>query len=213
MSLRRVLRETCSIPRHGTYEFCLDSDDGAKLWIGEKEIINNNGVHGVGWPKCATVELGSGKSPFKVTYFENVGLAALRLFWAPPGSDGARSIVPAAAFENGIRAEYFRECHFHKNIASLQLEHKQPARPNTVVTNLGIDFPLCDGYWCPNYKGEGGSCQEDASVDDSCLPSRTISLPDLQDTSSLISQGHASSRSRAMTARTSTLATICQRHS
>ena len=189
-----------TIPTSGDYDFCLDSDDGSKLWIAGAEIVDDNGVHGLGWPQCGTVEgLKKGqKVTVKVKYFENDGLAGLRFYWKVPGAGGDPVIVPASALshrahaggggasgetdEPGLLGEYYRDCHAHENLESLGLQLKQPVF-RTVVKKREINYQYCHDYWCPDYVApdndksndrwwERDVCQEDPTTHDSCVPYR-----------------------------------------
>ncbi|BEL03951.1 hypothetical protein Q0Z83_021420 [Actinoplanes sichuanensis] len=79
----------------GTYTFRLTSDDGSKLWIGDKLVIDHDGLHG-NVPKDGTVDLAAGLHPLRVEHFEREGGQELRLAWQPPGA-GAFTTVPTSA--------------------------------------------------------------------------------------------------------------------
>jgi hypothetical protein len=75
-----ALRFTGKIKAHksGRYSFCLDSDDGARLFIDGAIVIDNDGLH----PRQAvwgTVELGAGLHDLEVQYFQHSGGRALDL--------------------------------------------------------------------------------------------------------------------------------------
>jgi hypothetical protein len=146
-------------PETGTYEFCLDSDDGSKLWVNGIMVADDNGVHGMGWPECGTVDLTANiKVDIQVNYYENDGLAGLRLYWRLPSADTANDpvIVPPSAFSHphdggktshpGLVGEYFRQCHKHENLASLDLRRKQPVS-HTVVKKREINYGYCIDFW------------------------------------------------------------------
>lgn len=86
----------------GSYGLRLSSDDGSRLTIDGKQIIENDGVHPV-VPVEATVSLSAGAHPYRIEFFENRGGEALRLEWRTPGSS-AWDIVPrdALATEAGV---------------------------------------------------------------------------------------------------------------
>jgi hypothetical protein len=82
------------IEKEGAYTFYLNSDDGSKLLLNNRELINNDGLHGskeIG----ATVNLSAGKYPLKVLYFENTGSQFLKLEYEGPGI--SRRTVPAGS--------------------------------------------------------------------------------------------------------------------
>jgi len=79
-------------PRGGDYTFRLHSDDGARLFIDGRLVVNNDGLHA---PQSAsgTVHLSAGNHEVVVEYFQGPRYyIALQLFWTVPGS-------PEAIFE------------------------------------------------------------------------------------------------------------------
>ena len=68
----------------GVYKFRLLSDDGAKLYIDKKLVIDNDGIHGPS-SKTGTVTLNSGTHHFRLDYFQGPrNMIALQLFVTPP---------------------------------------------------------------------------------------------------------------------------------
>lgn len=57
------------IDKAATYRFELTSDDGARLYIDDAELIDNDGQHPV-QQKSASVELSSGAHHIRVSYFQ-----------------------------------------------------------------------------------------------------------------------------------------------
>lgn len=84
-------------PSAGRYRFRLSSDDGSRLTIGGRLVVDHDGLH-ASTPKVGEVELAAGRQEFLVEYFENEGGQELRLEWSPPGSDGF-AVVPESALE------------------------------------------------------------------------------------------------------------------
>ena len=70
-------------PRAGEYQFFLTSDDGSRLYIDDKEIINNDGSHSAR-EKTGKLNLSAGTHRIMVTYFESGGGEALVLDWSGP---------------------------------------------------------------------------------------------------------------------------------
>ena len=66
------------VPADALYEFALSSDDGSSLEVGERVVINNDGLHG-DEEKTGMIALRSGLHPFVVRYFQGGGGAALSL--------------------------------------------------------------------------------------------------------------------------------------
>lgn len=82
---------TVSITEPGRYTFYLNSDDGSRLYLDGKELINNDGLHGP-VEKSESVELSSGGHQIVVTYFDNGGGDALSLAWRGPGNRRKQAI-------------------------------------------------------------------------------------------------------------------------
>lgn len=81
-----------TIPREGLYTFNLWSDDGSRLWIGGREVVNNDGLHG-NQPKTVNLALGKGKHEIRVEFFQHLGGKALEL--EVEGPETERQPVPA----------------------------------------------------------------------------------------------------------------------
>jgi hypothetical protein len=73
------------IEKPGAYEFVLTSDDGAILYLDDKEVINNDGQH-ASQDKNGIVELVKGVHSIRISYFQGPRLqVALVLRVAGPG--------------------------------------------------------------------------------------------------------------------------------
>ena len=73
-----------AIPKAGKYKFFIASDDGSRLYLDGKLVINNDGLHGMS-EKNATVNLTAGSHDLVVTYFDNGGGDGLNFAWSGPG--------------------------------------------------------------------------------------------------------------------------------
>ncbi|MGX1226729.1 lectin [Streptomyces ambofaciens] len=76
----------------GSYTFRLTSDDGSRLWIDDRLVVDHDGLHGPE-PKDATVDLTAGTHALRIEHFERDGGQQLTLAWQPPGAPGF-SVVP-----------------------------------------------------------------------------------------------------------------------
>jgi mono/diheme cytochrome c family protein len=84
----------------GEYTFYLRSDDGSALWIGERQVVDNDGEHSP-VERSGSVRLETGEHPIRVLYFENGGGEDLQLEWEGPGiSRGA--IAPERLSHLGV---------------------------------------------------------------------------------------------------------------
>ena len=91
------------IDQPGEYHFLLTSDDGAKLWIDNKEVIDNNGLHAPE-AKAGRAKLSAGVHTMHVTYFQGPRFhVALVLEVKPPG--GEKKVFDMREFKPP--AEYF----------------------------------------------------------------------------------------------------------
>ncbi|MCX6134241.1 MAG: family 20 glycosylhydrolase [Ignavibacteriales bacterium] len=75
---------TVTIPSAGEYAFYLASDDGSKLFLDDKELINNDGAHGMVEASSKTT-LTSGKHKLEVRYFQQGGAQDLNVSIEGPG--------------------------------------------------------------------------------------------------------------------------------
>jgi len=93
------------IVTQGSYGFLLDSDDGSSLWIDDRPVVANGGVH-VRRRKEGSLQLASGEHAVRLQYSQGVGDSFLRVRWKPPGESSFREIpldllmpVPRASFD------------------------------------------------------------------------------------------------------------------
>ncbi len=76
----------------GTYEFATESDDGSRLSIDGKLVVDNGGTHAMA-RKAGTVELGAGPHQLKLEYIQGGGESGCKLLWTPPA--GKEEAIPA----------------------------------------------------------------------------------------------------------------------
>jgi len=81
-------------PRSGEYEFITISDDGARVWIDDKLIIDDWNVHASEERRVKT-NLEKGYHGIKVEYFEGEGFANMTLMWIIPGKKKQEIISPS----------------------------------------------------------------------------------------------------------------------
>ena len=72
------------IKDEGFYTFSLSSDDGSQFIIGDKLLINNDGLHSF-MALEGRIRLPKGTFPIRVTFFENSGDQKLELRYEGPG--------------------------------------------------------------------------------------------------------------------------------
>jgi alpha-L-fucosidase len=74
------------IPRDDVYVFALTSDDGARLTVGDKVVVDNDGLH-VAEEKRGAIALAAGLHIITVEYFNKTGSQALEVRYAPVGEE------------------------------------------------------------------------------------------------------------------------------
>lgn len=82
------------VAKPGKYTFTLESNDGSRLYINGKQIINHWSIHKM-LPKKATIDLEAGDHNLLVTFCEVNTEAGCILRWTPP--EGEEAVVPASA--------------------------------------------------------------------------------------------------------------------
>jgi cytochrome c len=81
-----------NIEQEGNYVLRVVSDDGAKLYVDNKEVVNNDGDHGaIG--RDGEITLKKGKHTLRLDYYNNRGGYTISLQWAKHG-DNKFSIIP-----------------------------------------------------------------------------------------------------------------------
>lgn len=85
------------LDKPGAYKFAFESNDGVRLKIGGKMVVEDPGVHDDQFSDLGTHEVAApGWYPIAVDFFERRFTWTLRLLWRPPGVDGDLAPVPAA---------------------------------------------------------------------------------------------------------------------
>ncbi len=84
-----------AIPTSGLWTLSVESDDGAKLWIGDDLVVDNDYLHGMREAQ-GTIALDAGLHAVRIEFFERADGAGLIARWTGP--DTARETVPASAW-------------------------------------------------------------------------------------------------------------------
>ena len=90
MRFRGYLR----VPADGAYRFFTRSDDGSRLLIGGRLVVNNDGLHSA-HEESGVIALGAGLHPIEVAMFEQSGGFELTVSWSGPGL--AKQRIPASS--------------------------------------------------------------------------------------------------------------------
>lgn len=83
----------------GAYKFAFESNDGVRLTIDGKQIVEDPGVHDDRFSDLGTMDVANpGWYPLSVDFFQRKGTWTLRFLWRAPGDEGDLAPVPQAAF-------------------------------------------------------------------------------------------------------------------
>ena len=80
------------VPQSGEYTFYLDSDDGSRLIVDEKKIIEHDGIHGTSSARTAQVKLKAGRVPIRLEYFQRKN-GFTDCWWNGPGREVRRRFL------------------------------------------------------------------------------------------------------------------------
>jgi S1-C subfamily serine protease len=83
-----------AVPADGVYAFYTRSDDGSRLWIGGRLVVDNDGLHPTA-ERRGFLPLKAGVHRITVAFFEATGDEALEVLYEGPGT--AKQPVPAKA--------------------------------------------------------------------------------------------------------------------
>jgi hypothetical protein len=86
----------------GRYTISTESDDGSRLSIDDKIVVDNGGTHSM-QRKFGSVDLTAGLHPIKIEYFQGGGGMGCKVTWQFVG--GKREAIPANAFFHNKGAE------------------------------------------------------------------------------------------------------------
>jgi mono/diheme cytochrome c family protein len=84
-SIGFVYEGTLIVPKNGLYTFHLDSDDGSRLTVAGKQVVEHDGIHGEGDVQSADIELKAGRVPIRLDYFQRHNGFGLTVAWSGPG--------------------------------------------------------------------------------------------------------------------------------
>lgn len=80
-------------PSDGDYVFHTYSDDGVRLWVDNKLLIDDWTDHAAKEDSSESITLQAGrKYDIRLEYYENTGLATIKLSWTPPGQ--SKQVIP-----------------------------------------------------------------------------------------------------------------------
>ena len=72
------------IPQDGKYTFYSGSDDGSRLYVDNKLVVDNDGLHGH-QELSGEIELKKGRYPIVLDYIQGGNAMSLKVLWEGPG--------------------------------------------------------------------------------------------------------------------------------
>lgn len=97
------------VPRPGKWKFYTVSDDGSRLLMGKRTVVDNGGSHEMR-EASGEVDLEAGDVEIRIEYFDRYAHAGIRVLWEGPSQN--KDVVPAQAL-------------FHKAAAAPSDEEKK----------------------------------------------------------------------------------------
>jgi len=86
-----------TVPDEGLYTFHLGSNDGSKLLIHDREVVDNDGSHAE-QERSGSIALAAGRHPITVLYFQGPGRTQLEVGYEGPGLD--RQKIPSTVLSS-----------------------------------------------------------------------------------------------------------------
>lgn len=80
-----VFNAKIEVTKAGIHTFTIASDDGSRLFINRKVVVDHDGIHGMS-AKSGKVKLEAGSHDIELQYFEGSGEEELYVGWKQPGS-------------------------------------------------------------------------------------------------------------------------------
>ena len=95
-----LIRGMINFSEPGEYVLIARSNDGIRIWLGDKKVIDDPDWHGAGdepTPEAKITITKTGWYRFRIKFFQRKGTATLQMYWKQPG-DRDFSYIPAEAY-------------------------------------------------------------------------------------------------------------------
>jgi putative heme-binding domain-containing protein len=102
------------VPRDGRYAFATDSNDGSRLYVDGRLVVDNGGTHGMTEKAGDVVELRAGDHAIRLDLFQSGGAKGCRLLWSPAGHGGGKGDGAGDAAVDAKRTVVPAEALFHR---------------------------------------------------------------------------------------------------
>jgi hypothetical protein len=135
------------IPQDGQYTFYTTSDDGSMLYIDDRMVVNNDGLHGA-IERSGTIGLKAGKHKINVGFFQHQIDKILKVSFAGPGLSKReipssilfRDVSNFASGINGLPADAFASTMKPTLDQTNSLQIGIKAYPNPFINSLNVSI-------------------------------------------------------------------------
>jgi len=128
----------------GKYQFKLNSDDGSMLYIDNRRVCNNDGLHGMRRSRTAKHNLVKGQHRLRVEYFEKSGAKGMKLSWKSKNMGNKWRLVTSKYLQyqpkKGLKEEIFYKTNGDK-IPNLN------RRPDAMRVVTKVKYDMTDRPW------------------------------------------------------------------
>ena len=90
------------IETDGSYRFRVTSDDGARLYINNQLVADNNGIHKLTVVESESLSLTAGANRITVNYFESTHTDSLQVEYAGPDTNDEWMVIPSSALRSSL---------------------------------------------------------------------------------------------------------------
>lgn len=132
-------------PASADYTFAVSADDGVRLWVNGRKIIDDFTAQGARIERATPVKLNAGQRySIRLEYFDADGAAAIKLLWAFPGR--AEQLIPQQSLFPPERVEYLsnlptkRKTNGWGPVEFDMSNGEQPARDGRMISMGGLKF-------------------------------------------------------------------------
>lgn len=150
---------------NGHYTFTTTSDDGSQVYLDNKLVVNNDGLHGMR-TRHGKIHLHKGRHRIRIDFFERGGGAGLHVYWSGPGfgrrlikSSDVQSTKPPKLPKTrrrratvtkhkrpGWKAMFWHGVHGLHNIGQAISKISNRA-PSKILIAQKINYGSTGGYW------------------------------------------------------------------
>ena len=122
-------------PVTGDYTFATNADDGVRLWVNGRLLVDDWQTHPATLRRATPIRLTAGvRYSIKLEYFENGGSSSVRLLWAYPGQP--EQTIPQARLYVPDRVDYLSDMTIARKTTAVELDK----RSGQTLSVAGVSF-------------------------------------------------------------------------